>query len=148
MHAMDDLLAAALGQISVLDERSAAVRLGDFWAKRAVALALVRHLGCLFCRQQVADLMRRLPEIERRSATLVVVGPSRPEHIAAFRPPSVYAGALFLHPRSQRLCGGGPSRPDHAAAVRAASEYAGPLSVDPSLRAFRAAGLEHSRAST
>ena len=115
MHAMDDLLAAALGQVSVLDERGAAVRLGDFWAKRPVVLALVRHLGCLFCRQQVAGLMRRLPEIERRSATLVVVGPSRPEHIAGFR---------------------------------TATGYAGPLFVDPSLRAFRAAGLEHSRAST
>ena len=115
MQAMDDLLAAALGQVSVLDERSAAVRLGDFWAKRPVVLALVRHLGCLFCRQQVAGLMRRLPEIERRSASPVVVGPSRPEHIAGFR---------------------------------AATGYAGPLFVDPSLRAFRAAGLEHSRGST
>ena len=83
MQAMDDLLAAALGQVSVLDDRSAAVRLGDFWAKRPVVLALVRHLGCLFCRQQVAGLMRRLPEIERRSASPVVVGPSRPEHIAS-----------------------------------------------------------------
>jgi peroxiredoxin len=115
MHAMDDLLAAALGQVSVLDEGGAAVRLGDVWAKRPAVLALVRHLGCLFCRQQVAELMRRLPEIERRSATLVVVGPSRPEHIAAFRTATGYPGLLF---------------------------------VDPSLRAFRAAGLEHSRAST
>lgn len=115
MHDMDDLLAAALGQISVLDERGAAARLGDYWAKRPVVLALVRHLGCLFCRQQVAELMRRLHEIERRSATVVVVGPSRPEHIAGFR---------------------------------TATGYRGPLFVDPSLRAFRAAGLEHSRAST
>jgi peroxiredoxin len=115
MHGMDDLLAAALGQVSVLDETAAGVRLGDFWAKRPVVLGLVRHLGCLFCRQQVAGLMRRLPEIERRSATLVVVAPSRTEHIAAFR---------------------------------TATGYAGPLFVDPSLRAFKAAGLEHSRAST
>ena len=40
MQAMDDLLAAALGQVSVLDERAAAVRLGDFWARRPVVLAL------------------------------------------------------------------------------------------------------------
>ena len=115
MRAMDDLLAAALGQVSVLDERGAAVRLGDFWGKRPVVLALVRHLGCLFCRQHVAGLLRRLPEIEGRGAALVVVGPSRPEHIAAFR---------------------------------AAMDYNGPLFVDPPLRAFRAAGLERSRAST
>ena len=109
------VLAAALGQVSVLDEQSAAVRLGDFWVKRPVVLALVRHLGCLFCRQHVAGLLRRLPEIEGRGAALVVVGPSRPEHIAAFR------AAMF---------------------------YTGPLFVDPTLRAFRAAGLERSRAST
>ena len=44
-HAMDDLLAAALAQITVLDETSAAVRLGDFWARQPVVLALVRHFG-------------------------------------------------------------------------------------------------------
>jgi len=45
MHAMDDLLAAALAQITVLDERSTAVRLGDSWVKQPVVLALVRHFG-------------------------------------------------------------------------------------------------------
>lgn len=69
----------------------------------------------MFCRQQVAGLAARLSEIERRDATLVVVGPARPEHIAAFR---------------------------------AATGYAGPLFVDPSLRAFRTAGLVRGWAST
>jgi len=42
---MDDLLAAALAQIDVLDEGGAAVRLGDFWAGRATVLVFVRHFG-------------------------------------------------------------------------------------------------------
>jgi hypothetical protein len=42
---MDDLLAAALGQLTVLDETGAAVRLGGFWSGRPVVLALVRHFG-------------------------------------------------------------------------------------------------------
>jgi hypothetical protein len=42
---MDDLLAAALGQITVLDETGTAVPLGSFWAKRLVVLAFVRHFG-------------------------------------------------------------------------------------------------------
>ena len=95
---MDDLLAAALGQVSVLDETGAAVPLGSFWTKRPVVLAFVRHLGCIFCRQQVAGLSKRAPEIERRGGMLVVVAPARPEHIAGFRESTGYRGALFVDP--------------------------------------------------
>jgi len=42
---MDDLLAAALAQLSVLDQQGQAVRLGDFWTTRPVVLAFVRHFG-------------------------------------------------------------------------------------------------------
>lgn len=42
---MDDLLAAALGRLAVLDESGAAVPLGGFWATRPVVLAFVRHFG-------------------------------------------------------------------------------------------------------
>jgi len=112
---MDDLLAAALGQMTVLDETGTGVSLGGFWGKRPVVLAFVRHLGCIFCRQQVAGLSKRLPEIERRGGTLVVVGPAKPEHIKGFRESTGYKGALF---------------------------------VDPTLRAFKTAGLVRGRRST
>ena len=75
---MDDLLAAALAQLTVQDEAGAAVSFRGLWAERTVVLAFVRHLGCIFCRQQVAGLTKRLPEIERRGATLVVVAPLEP----------------------------------------------------------------------
>ena len=42
---VDDLLAAALAQMTVLDETGTAVPLGSFWAKRPVVLAFVRHFG-------------------------------------------------------------------------------------------------------
>jgi peroxiredoxin len=112
---MDDLLAAALGQMTVLDETGSAASLGRFWTKRPVVLAFVRHLGCIFCRQQVAGLSKRVPEIERRGGTLVVVAPSKSEHIAGFRESTGYKGALF---------------------------------VDPTLRAFKTAGLVRGRGST
>src|SRR6266850_1020748 len=85
MRGVDDLLAAALRQMTVLDETGTGVSLGGFWVKRPVVLAFVRHLGCIFCRQQVARLSKRLPETERRGGTLVVVGPAKPEHIRGFR---------------------------------------------------------------
>jgi hypothetical protein len=42
---MDDLLAAALGHLAVLDQTGSPVPLGSFWVKRAVVLAFVRHFG-------------------------------------------------------------------------------------------------------
>jgi hypothetical protein len=45
MHRMDDLLAAALAQLTVLDESGAAVPLKGLWAERPVVLAFVRHFG-------------------------------------------------------------------------------------------------------
>jgi peroxiredoxin len=112
---VDDLLAAALAQMTVLDEAGTATPLGPVWIKRPVVLAFVRHLGCIFCRQQVARLSKRLPEIEGRGGALVVVAPSKTEHIAGFRESTGYKGALF---------------------------------VDPTLRAFKTAGLVRGRAST
>jgi peroxiredoxin len=52
----------------------------------------------MFCRQQVAGLSRRMPEIERRGGTLVVVGPAQPALIAGFREVTGYTGALFVDP--------------------------------------------------
>lgn len=52
----------------------------------------------MFCRQQVAGLSSRLPEIERRGGILVVVGPAKPEHIAGFREATGYKGPLFVDP--------------------------------------------------
>jgi hypothetical protein len=46
----------------------------------------------------VAGLARRLPEIERRGATLAVIGPASPEHIAGFRAATGYTGSLFVDP--------------------------------------------------
>ena len=112
---MDDLLAAALAQVTVQDETGAAVSFKGLWAERTVVLAFVRHLGCIFCRQQVAGLSKRVPEIERRGGTLVVVAPSKSEHIAGFRESTGYKGALL---------------------------------VDPTLRAFKTAGLVRGRGST
>jgi len=45
MRRMDDLLAAALAQLTVLDESGAVVPLKGLWAERPVVLAFVRHFG-------------------------------------------------------------------------------------------------------
>jgi hypothetical protein len=45
VRAMDDLLAAALAQCSVLDEAGASVPLKGLWTERLVVLSFVRHFG-------------------------------------------------------------------------------------------------------
>ena len=42
---MDDLLAGALAQLTLLDEKGTVVPLKGLWAERPVVLALVRHFG-------------------------------------------------------------------------------------------------------
>jgi len=42
---MDDLLAAALVQCTVLDEAGVSVLFKGLWAERSVVLAFVRHFG-------------------------------------------------------------------------------------------------------
>jgi hypothetical protein len=42
----------------------------------------------------------------------------------------------------------GPAKPEHIAGFRQVTGYRGPLYVDPSLRAFKTAGLIHGWAST
>lgn len=64
----------SLAGTHVLDTDGGAVRLGDLWRERTVVLVFVRHFGCIFCKQQVAELKGALAQIEARGAELVVLG--------------------------------------------------------------------------
>lgn len=55
------------------------LELGTLWAERPLAIVLLRHLGCIFCREIVAR-MRQYPE-----ANLLFVAVERAEECAAFR---------------------------------------------------------------
>ncbi len=46
----------------------------------------------------MAGLAAALPELEKRGAGLVIVGPGRPEHLPVFRQKTGYRGALFADP--------------------------------------------------
>jgi peroxiredoxin len=64
----------SLAATNVLDSDGRTVRLGDLWRERAVVLVFVRHFGCIFCKQQVAELKGVVEQIEARGAELVVLG--------------------------------------------------------------------------
>lgn len=73
------------GALSVLTATGEEVELASTWRDGAVVLVLVRHFGCQFCRQQVAELRGIVPEIEAAGASLVIVGNGTAEHLREFQ---------------------------------------------------------------
>jgi hypothetical protein len=63
-----------LAAATVLDSNGTKVRLATEWAKRPAVVVWLRHFGCVFCREQVAEIRGRRTEIEARGAGIVFVG--------------------------------------------------------------------------
>ncbi|MCK9486860.1 MAG: AhpC/TSA family protein [Dehalococcoidia bacterium] len=61
-----------------------AVTLGTLWQERPALLVLVRHFGCQFCRAQLADLRRVLPDIRATGVQPIVIGNGTPPMAQAF----------------------------------------------------------------
>lgn len=74
-----------LAQLSLPDDDGVPIRLRDLWSERPVVLVFVRHFGCVFCREQVNQLKKHLPEIRSRGAELVVIGNGDERYARAFR---------------------------------------------------------------
>jgi peroxiredoxin len=62
------------GDLPVLRPDGSSVRLGAVWAERPVVLALMRHFGCIFCKEQVAELRAIVDQVHAEGAELVVLG--------------------------------------------------------------------------
>jgi peroxiredoxin len=102
---------SALADARVLDRSARERRLGSFWEERPCVIAFLRQFGCIGCEALVTDLVPRLAEIQDAGASTVLVGNGPAEHVAAF------AERHVLDDKSVDLV------------------------TDPSLGAFRAAGL-------
>jgi peroxiredoxin len=74
----------ALGDLVVTATDGSAVRLGSLWASRPVVLVFVRHWGCLFCKEQVADFAARRADFEAAGADVVVIGHGEVKDAATF----------------------------------------------------------------
>lgn len=77
--------ARALGEIDVLDCDGAPVRLGTLWADQPAVLVWLRHFGCLFCKEQTAELRAHASEIEGRGAQLAFIGNGGTRYATGFR---------------------------------------------------------------
>ncbi len=94
----DSELVPSLGALRVLDEHGSEVVVRDLWRDRTAVLVLVRHFGCLFCQEQVAELTGQEDEIVARGARLVVIGNGAPTFIAGFRDRVGFDGLLYTDP--------------------------------------------------
>jgi len=108
----------ALARASVLDAAGDGHALGEAWAAADAIVIFVRHFACAGCSDHLAELRPRLAELAALATGVVIVGSGTVEQLAAF----VAVQQLAGHPIE--------------------------VVTDPTLAAYRAAGLERSRLGT
>jgi hypothetical protein len=64
----------ALAAATVLEPDGTKLKLGGEWAEHPAVIVWLRHFGCVFCREQVAEIRGRRAEIEALGAGIVFVG--------------------------------------------------------------------------
>jgi hypothetical protein len=64
----------ALGAATVLDIDGTPVRLADQWRDHPAVIVWLRHFGCVFCREQVAEVRANRGDIEALGAGIAFVG--------------------------------------------------------------------------
>lgn len=94
-----DPTAAALADLTVLDPSGQALRLGELWRERPVALVFVRHFGCLLCKEQVAQLQALHSEFQAAGLELVILGNGSARHAAEFIADNGVTLPVYTDPR-------------------------------------------------
>lgn len=90
-----------LDGLTVTDPDGHDVRLGQLWAQRTAVLVFVRHFGCIFCRQQIAELTPQRERIRSLGAELIVIGHGTVDEARAFRDEHHLTCPLFTDPERQ-----------------------------------------------
>ena len=75
----------ALAQASVLDVTGVPRVLGEHWLHHPAVVVWLRHYGCLFCREQAAEMRAAKPDITSLGAELVFVGNGSPAQARDFQ---------------------------------------------------------------
>ena len=84
IHTSDGNIEHTAGDLSVLRPDGTPVRLGSLWGERPVVLALMRHFGCIFCKEQVSQITPIVGDIHEAGAELVIVGSGSPQMAGFF----------------------------------------------------------------
>jgi peroxiredoxin len=95
MHQIPDEAARAV--IRDLNGREHELR--ELWAERPAVLVFLRHFGCLFCREQAAELHAQRAEIRSRGAELVFIGNGNRHFAQGFKHDHGITSPLFVDTR-------------------------------------------------
>ena len=60
------------------------VQLAQFWQHAPIVLFFVRHVGCVFCREQVRTLAQRYADMRARGAEVIAIIPADPINAGRF----------------------------------------------------------------
>jgi peroxiredoxin len=82
----------------VLDTNATAVPISRLWETSPAVLGFVRHFGCLLCHEQVTILRDARSEIERRGASLYIIGNGRAGDARTFALRFDMLGCVFTDP--------------------------------------------------
>lgn len=81
---MNQDVVARLAGIEVQTSSGEPYRLGSAWASQPVILVLVRHFGCIFCKEQTSKLHDQRARIHGAGGELLIVGSGAPMFATAF----------------------------------------------------------------
>ncbi|MEP7190376.1 MAG: peroxiredoxin-like family protein [Roseiflexaceae bacterium] len=74
----------AAPDVQLQSTEDAPVQLAQFWQRTPALIFFVRHVGCVFCREQVRTLAQRYDEIRVRGAEVVAIIPTDTINAARF----------------------------------------------------------------
>jgi peroxiredoxin len=75
----------ALAAATILGTDGEPVRLADAWRDHPAVVVWLRHFGCVFCREHVAEVRAARPDIEALHGGVVFVGNGTPRAAAWFQ---------------------------------------------------------------
>jgi peroxiredoxin len=79
-----DHIPSAAPDVEVFDADGNPVRLSQYWQGGLTALVFMRHVGCIFCREQVQELRDNAAALDEAGLSVVLITPDRASRARKF----------------------------------------------------------------
>lgn len=73
-----------LTDLSVFDSSGSPVALRSLWQQQATILVFVRHFGCIFCREHIAEVEKHLDDIRSAGGDALAIGNGTVKDLSEF----------------------------------------------------------------